>query len=44
LAAGEEEFVAEEAFVRSDLGVFARGDLEPLLGLPMLKQRRRADR
>lgn len=37
LAACEEEFVAEAAFTRSDLGVFARGDAEPLLGLPILK-------
>jgi hypothetical protein len=44
LAAGEEEFIAEGTFRRSDLGIFARGDLEPLLGLPMLKAPRRADR
>ncbi|MGF7055179.1 hypothetical protein GGC47_004390 [Bosea sp. OAE752] len=43
-AAGEEEFVAEAEFPRSDLGVFARGGLEPLLGLPMLKGPQRADR
>ncbi|TKD15795.1 ThiF family adenylyltransferase [Rhodobacter capsulatus] len=40
LAAGEEEFTAEAAFPRSDLGLLARGDLEPLLGLPLLKPRR----
>lgn len=37
LAACEEEHVAETAYPRSDLGVFAHGDAEPLLGLPMLK-------
>ena len=40
LAAGEEEFTAEAAFPRSNLGLLARGDLEPLLGLPLLKPRR----
>lgn len=40
LAAGEEEFTAEAAFPRPNLGLLARGDLEPLLGLPLLKPRR----
>lgn len=40
LAAGEEEFTAEAAFPRSNLGLFARGNMEPLLGLPILKPRR----
>ena len=40
LAAGEEEFTAESAFPRSNIGLFARGNMEPLLGLPILKPRR----
>lgn len=40
IAAGEEEFTAEVAFPRSSLGLLARGDLEPLLGLPILAPRR----
>lgn len=40
LAAGEEEFSAEDQFPRSSLGLFACGDLEPLLGLPLLKPRK----
>lgn len=37
LAACEEDYVMEEDFVRSDLGILAYGGGEPLLGLPMLK-------
>lgn len=40
LAAGEDEFSAEDQFPRSSFGLFARGDLEPLLGLPLLKPRK----
>jgi hypothetical protein len=42
LAACEEEYVAEERFTRSDLGILAWGSGEPLLGLPMLKPPRKA--
>ena len=37
LAACEEEYAAEETFTRSPSPLLARGDLEPLLGLPALK-------
>lgn len=40
LAACEEEFTAEETFARSPNPLLARGDLEPLLGLPALKASR----
>lgn len=37
LAACEEEYVAETAFTRAPNPLLARGDAEPLLGMPMLK-------
>jgi hypothetical protein len=37
LAACEEEYVAEDAFAAAPNPLLARGDLEPLLGLPSLK-------
>jgi len=37
LAACEEEYLAEDAFVRSPNPTLARGNLEPLLGLPALR-------
>ncbi len=42
LAACEEEYSAEEQFKRGDNALLARGDLEPLLGLPALKRPRKA--
>lgn len=40
LAACEEEYVAEEAFVPSANPILGRGALEPLLGLPVLRPAR----
>ena len=37
LAACEEEYFAEDVFMRVPNLLLARGDAEPLLGLPMLK-------
>lgn len=37
LAACEEEYLSEDSFARSPNPTYARGDLEPLLGLPGLK-------
>jgi ThiF family/Prokaryotic homologs of the JAB domain len=42
LAACEEEYTPETAFATGPNPTFARGDLEPLLGLPALKQPRRS--
>ncbi|MCP3439792.1 ThiF family adenylyltransferase [Bradyrhizobium sp. CCGUVB14] len=42
LAACEEEYTAEATFRRGDNSLLARGDLEPLLGLPALKRSRKA--
>lgn len=42
LAACEEEHSAENNFKRGDNMLLARGDLEPLLGLPTLKRPRKA--
>jgi hypothetical protein len=41
LASCEEEFVAEEEFPCAPNPILARGDQEPLLGLPMLGRRRK---
>lgn len=38
LAACEEEYTAETAFTRAPNLLLARGDAEPLLGMPMLKE------
>lgn len=37
LAACEEEYASEDSFTRTPNALLARGDVEPLLGLPMLK-------
>lgn len=37
LAACEEEYFAETAFPRTPNVILARGNAEPLLGMPMLK-------
>lgn len=37
LAACEEEYISEGTFMRTQNALLARGDVEPLLGLPMLK-------
>jgi len=37
LAACEEEYLAETAFTRAPNLILARGNAEPLLGMPMLK-------
>lgn len=42
LAACEEEYSAESVFPRGENELLARGDLEPLLGLPSLKRPRKA--
>ena len=42
LAACEEEYSAESKFERGVNPLLARGDLEPLLGLPVLKRPRKA--
>ncbi|AMA60070.1 ThiF family adenylyltransferase [Bradyrhizobium sp. CCGE-LA001] len=42
LAACEEEYSSEEQFKRGDNTLLARGDLEPMLGLPALKRSRNA--
>lgn len=42
LAACEEEYTSEDAFSASSNPWLARGDLEPLLGLPALKRPRRS--
>lgn len=42
LAACEEEYSAETSFARQENTLLARGDLEPLLGLPALKRPRKA--
>jgi hypothetical protein len=41
LAACEEEYVAETEFPKSPNSLFARGNIEPLLGLPALKAPKR---
>jgi hypothetical protein len=41
LAACEEEYTSEDMLPRSESAVFARGDQEPLLGLPMLRAPKR---
>lgn len=38
LAACEEEYFAEDAFTRTPNHILARGNVEPLLGMPMLKE------
>lgn len=42
LAACEEEYSAESVFQRGENQLLARGDVEPLLGLPSLKRPRKA--
>jgi hypothetical protein len=42
LAACEEEYTAEDTFQVSPTPLLARGDIEPLLGLPALKRARKA--
>ncbi|MET4803606.1 hypothetical protein [Bradyrhizobium sp. LB11.1] len=42
LAACEEDYTAEAAFERGNNSLLARGNLEPLLGLPALKRPRNA--
>jgi proteasome lid subunit RPN8/RPN11 len=42
LAACEEEYSNESVFARGENALLARGDLEPLLGLPALKRPRKA--
>lgn len=37
LAACEEEYFSEDSFTGTKMSVFGRGNIEPLLGLPMLK-------
>jgi hypothetical protein len=41
LAACDEDFFAESTFAAASNPVFARGDQEPLLGLPILSRRRK---
>jgi hypothetical protein len=41
LAAMDEDYFAEDRFTRADSPRFARGDVEPLLGLPSLKARKK---
>lgn len=41
LAAGEEDYFAEDTFASSPSDLLGRGGLEPLLGLPALKQPRK---
>lgn len=42
LAACEEDFTAEDAFTVGPNSMLARGDIEPLLGIPALKRPRKA--
>jgi len=42
LAACEEEYIGEDDFARAPNQILARGDQEPLLGLPALTAPRRA--